>query len=491
MYRPNAAKVKNLSSKDYLGKARLIAAQQERRSQSNRPSMHGRNNSEATVLNDYGRDQALPITRTYPLRPGLSSRSRQQSEPPLNRSNMFPPTPPPEEAMHKRPRSSDGKRDSISGSSDCSAKGSQLEDQKVRSKPSKLELGSAAFPFRSQQGPVEAESKPRLGTVRSASEQPRARFDGPGTSARREIGERREINRRSLRVDTLEDNYTLKPSVYDAVDRTLSQSKHPAERKLGEHERQQPPLLQPVTYNQQRSKSKARFDTQRPKSIEEEDCEDEEAHPDSAVSGIPPSSSSTMNGTFTPSTASTGGYEEGLLPFEIVAPPGHPHHIPRPVQPPPQVELGKIRVKVHGERDTRYVMILPSCTFVEFVGNIQKKFGLLCGEASQDKTGEFKLKVRDEEGDMVTMGDQEDLDMAIQSVRDGLSRAVGAVESAPMMGKMEVSLRFCFAIVWNRALKLTFARFGYRKSRNGLSLREEKRDGTTALSLDPPGLMIA
>lgn len=272
---------------------------------------------------------------------------------------------------------------------------------------------------------MDSREKPRLGTVRSASEQPRSRMDG--SSARHETQARQESHRRSLRVDTQEEPQLLSPDVYDAVNRSLEQ--RPDEQRA---KQQAQPLLNPASYYQQRSKSKARLDTHRPVSIEEE-CEDDE-YPDSAVSGIPPGpgSSSTLKGSFSP--ASLYESREPPLAFEIVAPRSHSHYRSESRRRQ-QVDMTKIRVKVHGERDTRYVMTTPATTFVEFLEQIRKKFGLLCGEASEGKTGEFKLKMRDEEGDMVTMGDQEDLEMAVQACRDTL--LAGGVEDA-YMGKMEV-----------------------------------------------------
>ena len=230
----------------------------------------------------------------------------------------------------------------------------------------------------------------------------------------------------------------LQPTIYDAIDQSPSTHHRPKEHK-GKRQAQ-PPLLQPVSYNQQRSVSKARLDTHRPVSIEEE-CEDE-AHPDSAVSGMPPLSGPTFpddeKSSSTPQSAGVAEYD--LLPFEIVSPGRRLLQAPRAESSRSRgavVDMTKIRVKVHGERDTRYVMISPTTTFDELVELVRKKFGLLCGDGGEmgRSTGEFKVKIRDEEGDMVTLGDQEDLDMAVQACREGIA-AIGNEEVH--MGKMEV-----------------------------------------------------
>lgn len=86
---------------------------------------------------------------------------------------------------------------------------------------------------------------------------------------------------------------------------------------------------------------------------------------------------------------------------------------------------GKIRVKVHAG-DTRYVFVTPNTSMREFVQSIREKFGL---------RQNFKVEIKDD-GDMITMADEDDLDMAIQSAKS-MARKEGA--DVP---KMEV----CIAI---------------------------------------------
>lgn len=89
-------------------------------------------------------------------------------------------------------------------------------------------------------------------------------------------------------------------------------------------------------------------------------------------------------------------------------------------------DIRKIRVKVHAE-DVRYLMIGVAIEFPDLVDRIREKFGL---------RKRFKIKVRDEDvpnGDMITMGDQDDLDMVLMSVKATAKR------ERLDMGKMEVS----------------------------------------------------
>jgi hypothetical protein len=64
--------------------------------------------------------------------------------------------------------------------------------------------------------------------------------------------------------------------------------------------------------------------------------------------------------------------------------------------------------------------------FKDFVDQIRAKFGIRQA---------FKIKIKDDQ-DMITMADQEDLDMAIETAKSGARREKSD------MGKMEVSLNY-------------------------------------------------
>lgn len=76
-------------------------------------------------------------------------------------------------------------------------------------------------------------------------------------------------------------------------------------------------------------------------------------------------------------------------------------------------------------------MIGPSIEFAEFENRIREKFGFKCP---------LKMKVQDD-GDMITMVDQEDLDLLFTSARE-VARREGSE-----MGKMEVRSWF-YGLVW-------------------------------------------
>ena len=71
----------------------------------------------------------------------------------------------------------------------------------------------------------------------------------------------------------------------------------------------------------------------------------------------------------------------------------------------------------------RYILCSPPVQFLELEEQIRVKFGV---------RGGMKLKIRDEEGDLVVVGDQEDLDMAVSTAK------AGAAKERADMGKMEI-----------------------------------------------------
>lgn len=114
-------------------------------------------------------------------------------------------------------------------------------------------------------------------------------------------------------------------------------------------------------------------------------------------------------------------------------------------------ELRKVRVKVHAE-DVRYIMVGVAIEFTDLVELVREKFGL---------RRRFKVKVKDEDmpdGDMITMGDQDDLDMVMMSTK------AMARKNRQDIGKMEV----CY-ILSTYLLQLTltqYCRFGFTRSRH-------------------------
>ncbi|RBR05189.1 hypothetical protein FVER53590_10309 [Fusarium verticillioides] len=88
VYRPNEAKVRNLKTKDYLGKARLVAASDRANAFTGFAGSEIKNAGKLEVKDDRPADN-ISFAATNLVKPGLSSR-RQQSEPPNNRNQAEP-----------------------------------------------------------------------------------------------------------------------------------------------------------------------------------------------------------------------------------------------------------------------------------------------------------------------------------------------------------------------------------------------------------------
>lgn len=85
-------------------------------------------------------------------------------------------------------------------------------------------------------------------------------------------------------------------------------------------------------------------------------------------------------------------------------------------------ELTKIRVKIHCDGDTRGMALDPTLSFAEFRQRVASKF--------ETTPQSIMLKFRDEDGGKVSMRDESDYELAIETARES---AKGRPE-----GKLEV-----------------------------------------------------
>lgn len=111
-------------------------------------------------------------------------------------------------------------------------------------------------------------------------------------------------------------------------------------------------------------------------------------------------------------------------------------------------EVNKCRIKVHAD-DVRYIQVGIAIEFPDLVEKIRDKFGI---------RRRFKLKIKDEdmpEGDMITMGDQDDLEMAMSS-----SKSI-ARKQRQEIAKMEV----CYSVLKVHSDTEKASRFGLLKFR--------------------------
>lgn len=401
VYRPNSAKVRNLKTKDYLGKARLIAAADQGN------TFTGFSGSEAkknVVAVDNSKDDrpldSISFAASNLVKPGLQSRSRQQSEPPVNR-NMFPPTPPPD---HDQVRPT-YVLPSTSPPPNPPAAGMTTRANSVRNQPSRPERLDLSKPALNKE-------LPRLGTIRTASEprgpkrtysSPRSHREGPPSRGRlfMETTPSRHGNGPEADIEEHPEEF------YDMY--RDPNNRHPDRASDGQQQLPQSTYVRRPSRTRHRSRSR-----QRRQYISENISENgEDADPPSNTSSL--SDFEILN--------NAGGSVSRPIPIPVrTRSRSRSRGASRSRRLP---ELKNIRVKVHSGDDTRYIMVAPQLAFEEFVDRVREKFGIRT---------RFKLKVRDE-GDLITMGDRDDWEMAVQSVRKEARKDEGD------MGKMEVS--FC------------------------------------------------
>lgn len=373
LYRPNAAKVKNLKTKDYLGKARLIAASDRNQGADSqwRPLVLDR-----TALEDR---EGVSFAATNLVHKNLSSRTRQQSEPPMNR-NVFPPTPPPDD------RTASQSSASGSGSASLHNGASSLRG----GRPPRLDLDrtGASLDRRSEGRAQVSVEKPRIGTTRTASEprgppsrnNMRGFAQDPGVWTREPQG---GGHRRNLSDTT----YSPAGSYGDTDPYNSPPQRYTNNSNWGRGHRHQPP--QYIDEEEEYSR----------------DIYDGDALNDGAfdiVGATPGDSPVSHRRTQSPARATRRA----------------------PSRQRPDVK--RFRTKVHAPDDTRYIMAASDVTFAEFETRIREKFGFRCP---------LKMKVQDD-GDMITMVDQEDLDLLLSSAREVARR------ERTEMGKLEVSFFF-------------------------------------------------
>ncbi|KAH0441452.1 tetratricopeptide [Colletotrichum camelliae] len=361
VYRPNEAKVRNLKTKDYLGKARLVAASDRSNAFTGFAGSEIKNvgRSVPTTISFYGNQFAnqrllglqagkndnkddrpadnISFAATNLVKPGLASR-RQQSEPPNGRG-VFPPTPPPDQV-------------------EANGGGGMTRGQSVRNGPkpmlAKLNIDNARANDRYQKtsSPNDRRVPPPM---RSES---RSATPSRGYS-------RRDMQNRGRQDEDAEDAYP--DELYDMY--------------------------------QGGGAGSSRTSRQTSRRVPQRYMEDEEDGSD------------------------YGSFDEG--DFEMISNrrPGTNSMSSRGGSRRP--EIRKIRVKVHAE-DVRYIMVGAAVEFPDFIDRIREKFGL---------RRRFKIKIRDEDmpnGDMITMGDQDDLDMAIMTAKSQARKARQDI------GKMEI-----------------------------------------------------
>jgi len=409
IYRPNEAKVKNLKAKDYLGKARLIATSN---TENTSTGFQGAERKQAQAMEIEAKDDRPPenisFAATNLVQRNLSRRgAREQSAPPVMARNLFPPTPPPET---DKPKVMGG-----SGPSSLPMRTTSMRNPAGRNpNPPKqdFDLPRPGTLGRSATFDVNGSQPPALGRV-----PPRAPRENswPETLPGRPLMDPPLMDKRQLMDPPVLERPRL------GTQRTASEPRGPASRRQflqrSASQRAPAPLYRETTGQQYVDVEDTVDDVYRMYATprrnqrgrerrnnyieEEEEGEEGEYFDDSEITA-----------------------EEMNAYQPVRSPPQRSQS--RSAQNSRRTDVRKIRVKVHANDDTRYIMIGPDIDFGEFESRIREKFGI---------KEQLKIKMQDE-GDMITMGDQDDLDMLLQGVRNM------ARKERNDMGKMEVWINF-------------------------------------------------
>ncbi|KAK7960966.1 tetratricopeptide [Apiospora saccharicola] len=319
VYRPNDAKVRNLKTKDYLGKARLVAASDRANAFTGFAGSEIKNAGKASVKDDRPSDN-ISFAATNLVKPGLQSRMPVPPGGGGGGGANFPPTPPPRE------------RQASSHEPWCFFRNNSY---------------TRASPQDDRRGPSRAPSRAASVATRSPPN--------------------RGYSQRDTRSRAPRDDDGYPDDVYDMYDGGGDPRSSTSTRRRGNNNRYE----------------------------DEPEGSDYDSFDEGEFEMIPQ-----RRPTNSMSGSSRGGSR-------------------RP-------DIRKIRIKVHSE-DVRYIMVGAAVEFADLQDRIREKFGL---------RRRFKLRVRDEDSsnpsDMITMGDQDDLDIAMMSAKS-LAR-----KQKQDVGKMEI-----------------------------------------------------
>ncbi|RKF78931.1 Neutrophil cytosol factor 2 [Golovinomyces cichoracearum] len=337
LYRPNQSKVKNLKTKDYLGKAQLIAASDRSDAFTGFTGYEIKN--VAKKNKDDRPSENLSYAATNLVKPGLSSKRPDSG-------NMFPPTPPPETEK--------GASLAVSVSNGVN-RGASVKNG-LRPMPSRINSE------RSRNNDRDDQSSSKIQRSRTTTE-------NRNNPSRQQFGREQQMAPKSSIV-----NEDINPD--DLYDMYSNTSRKESTRSYGRQQRMSGP------YNEE-DENYSDYDGD---SFDEGDFE-----------MLP------VRGLRRSQTMSTSGSQR---------------------RQSKRVEVRKIRIKAHCE-DVRYIMVDADLFYMDLVNRIQEKFNL---------SKSFKIKVREdsEGGDMITLGDQDDLDMLIMT-----SKAMARKERSEV-GKMEI-----------------------------------------------------
>jgi tetratricopeptide (TPR) repeat protein len=414
VYRPNEAKVKNLKTKDYLGKARLIATSNTTNIST---GFQGAEKKAAMMVEMAAKDdrpaEQISFAAQNLVQRNLSSRlRREESAPPAMSRNVFPPTPPPE--SDKTPHHNSvgsiglGGRSSSLRDPASRTKGPPRQDSDQNLRPGNLTRANTTTSSSSGRSPNMDQGSWNMGPYPDRTRGPPYRT----TSESRPSGPPRGMSvDRAQYQRSAPQGPPRDPGAYGRAPLFRETTSQRQMAGSGEDDTCDDIYR---SYSQREPSSGRKPQGRRPKQHHQYIDEEDESTDQTAVNSV-------NSGEF-------GGADSGN--FEMIGGQITPTAVPPTARPSPgrsgsrRPEMRKIRVKVHFNDDTRYIMIGPSIEYGDFESKIREKFSIKL---------QLKIKMQDD-GDMITMGDQDDLEMLLQSVKNV------ARKERNDMGKMEVSM---------------------------------------------------
>lgn len=351
LYRPNEAKVRNLRTKDYLPRARLVAQQ--------KPGTSHKRQLSAQDLFFQDRQHDGSWAAMNMVKPGLTSRTRQQSEPPSQR-DIFPPTPPPE-----------------------SEKPSFTDAVPLRDLPPKLKLGNTSFNPLPLSHPDVANSAPEMlhrrhGTLPNGED--------PFAISRPAVQESplpTADSHASTAISSRSHPYSINE---DPEDEAEAQADSPSDSSTSAS-----PAIRRIM-----AAPSFEMMTTRRQSLPLRDCPDR-------PSSVPRHRLHRADSGATIAERRRAG----SMPRKRAESRGRSRG-----EPP---AMKRLRIKIHTTQgEIRFVMVEADAGFVMVAEAIYTKLGLLDGWNTQEQK---KIKFRDDEGDMVTLADDEDWSMALDMAR--------------------------------------------------------------------------
>ena len=370
----------------------------------------------AIINADTSKDDRPPEGISYAasnlVRSDLTSRSqRQQSAPPINR-NAFPPTPPPETdvrggmAKPGMPETKGGMTARANSVRDGTGAGARMNSRRNNQRPPipPLDENSISPPMRQnsfQDTPNQFTERPRMGTMRTASEPrgPVSKYstarpgrgyrgdDGPPSSRGRLFNEMTP-SRRPNSGDDADDEYP--DELYDLYQSTAASNPYSSGSRRGD----------------------PRGNIRRMRS------EYDDMERDSGGSSLDDFEMLNDAG------GSLSNASRGMSTSRNTSRTRRP------------IDIRTVRVKMHHGEDTRYLMISVGMMWEEFLERAREKLRL---------SNKFKVRMRDE-GDLITVGDGDDWDLAVQTAKREARR------SGDDMARLEVGAPILDEIFVSRAV---------------------------------------